>query len=327
MNISYLSKCVRYTGRWAERKNDVTTTTPGAILEVAFSGNWCELRFEVGVNVEPYPHLYIQLDGGIKTDARLDHYIRVETPDEGNHVVTVYFKSAVQSQQRWYEPLEAKVSFVGAEADGEGVLPEDNRKIIEFVGDSITEGIWVDQHKLPYGGTSGNYMNMVFQNDSTATYAYLTAKALDMKPCIMGYGSVGLTKGGGGGVPKGIDAYPYCFHDVPFKGGEAEIVVVNYGANDLRSEEKDYIGEYRTFLEQLRNINPSAHIVVLGAFLGVHAKALDEMICSYNAERNENILYIDTTGWIPRKPIHPTREGHRIIAEKLVGHLEKAFNL
>ena len=326
MVISHVSRAVRYTGRWAAKEDMAVTTAPGSMLELAFEGKECVLMFSVKVNAEPFPHVYLSLDDGGRIEAPIQRFMRVEAPDGGNHVVRLIFKSAVEDQQRWYEPLTGKISFLGAEADGEGILPEDDREIIEFIGDSVTEGIWVDEERMLRGTTRIDKRNMVFQNDSTATYAYLTAQALGMKPYIMGYGAVGITKGGGGGVPKVAEAYPYCFSGWKRTPSGAKMIVINHGANDLRASAKDYIEGYVAFLDQVREINPTAKIVVLSAFYGVCNRELDEMVKEYNRSRKDHIYYVDSFEWIPKSPMHPARAGHRIVAEKLIPELKKILN-
>ena len=326
MRISHLSDAVRYTGRWAKNTAAAVTTACGASLELAFTGKDCVLFFDVKSNAAPFPHVYLQLDGGAKVDVAIDHYVRVEASDEGNHVLKVILKCSVENYQRWYEPLTSKISFIGAEAEGEGVLLEDNREIIEFIGDSITEGTWVDEQRMTDGNRE-NYKNMVFQNDSTATYAYLTAEALGMRPWIMGYGSVGLTKSGGGGVPRVHDAYPYAFHNTSREIPQAKIIVMNHGANDFAASEQEYIDAYQEFIKLVRKINPNAQIVALSAFLGRYPDAVGKMVERYNAETGDSVLFINTSGWIPREPVHPAREGHKVVAEKLVGILRERLDL
>ena len=332
MIISHLSPAVRYTGRWVKREDAAITTAPGAYFEIAFNGTWCDLRFDMSLYSEPFPHLYIQVDGGAKIDARIAHYMRIEAPDDGNHIVTVYFKNTMEDLQRWYEPLVARVAFIGAEADGEGVLPPDNRKIIQFLGDSITEGTWVDIERTAYGATDGdddpgNHRNMEYENDATATYAYLTAKALNMRPYIMGYGCLGLVRPANGGVPPAGKSYPYYFNGYPIEKDIPDILVINYGANDARYIMEEYIKAYSEFLPLAREINPTAKIVVMSAFMGVHPEEVGKMVEKYNSDYNDDVLFVDSTGWIPRNPVHPPREGHRVISEHLSAILKEKLEI
>ena len=341
MFISYSSDSVRYTGRWAKKDmfnvtpipgtsktESAVTTAPGAYFEVAFNGDWCDLRFDVMNCPEPLPHLYIQVDGGAKVDVRVAHYIRVETPTAGNHVVTVYFKCSMESLQRWHEPLGAKVDFLGYDADAAGVLPEDNRKIIQFLGDSITEGTWADDERTAFGAHNSphnrnNLFNTQYQNDSTATYAYHTAKLLGMRPYITGYGCLGLIRHGNGGLPAAAGVYPFYIDGYPIEHDIADVIVINYGANDFMATAEEYTAAYEEFLGIVREYNPKAKIVVMSAFLGHYPEELSAAITRYNKEHNEDILFIDTAGWIPKEPLHPTREGHKTVANKLAEILKK----
>lgn len=322
MKINHLSASMRYTGRWTMKEQVAETTAPGAILEIAFKGKACVLLFDVNMNAEPLPHIYIQVDGGAKTETVIDHFVRVEANEIGNHVITMIYKSAMEKQPRWHEPLIGKISFLGIEADEPGGLPEDNRMIIEFIGDSITEGIWVDEQRKPYNFSQ---KNMVFQNDATATWAFRTAEALGIRPSIMGYGAVGITKGGHGGVPRAIEAYPYVFDKIPAEPSGADIIVINYGANDQRKTAEEYVSGYEEFLDLVRKINPTAKIVALSAFCGAHSAELGEMIKIYNEVKKENVVFIDSSGWIAKEPTHPTREGHRIVSERLTQKLKELF--
>lgn len=314
------SEAVRFTGRWNVKDTLVVTTAPGGMIECAFVGKVAVFHFDVTTNEHPYPHLWIRVDGGAKVEVPLERYLRIEAAGEGIHLVEIIFKSAVEMQHRWYPPLIGKVSFSGFEAEQAGVLPEDNRKIIEFIGDSITEGVLIDAQYNP--GHLGQ-PNRVYQDDVTATYAWLTAENLGMKPIVMGYGAVGMTTSGQGAVPAVEHAYPYCYDGVPYQGADADVIVINHGANDNRKDESEYINAYLRFLHLVRKRNRNAMIIVLSAFYGVHEKALGKMVQSYNAENRDSVVFIGTDGWIPREPFHPLREGHKIVAEHLTEILKK----
>lgn len=320
MKIQHTDASVRLTGRWHTGANSATTTTPGAMLELAFSGKEAVLRFDIETNQHPYPHLWISVDGGCRVETPLSAYIRLEPENDGQHYVQIIYKSAVESQQRWQAPLIGKVTFCGAEVSAPGELPQDNRDCIEFVGDSITEGIAIDVHQQPYENYQWNCVNM---NDSTASYAWLTAEKLGLKPVIMGYGCVGVTRSGAGDVPCAAQAYPFCFADAPVEKFCAKYIVINYGANDRTADAAAYETNYTALLDVVRKNNPTAKIIVLGAFCGAHAAILPEMVTNYNKTRNDNIYYIDTTGWVPAEPLHPLREGHQQISKKLFAALKE----
>lgn len=105
------------------------------------------------------------------------------------------------------------------------------------------------------------------------------------------------------------------------------MIVINYGANDASAPAEEYIKAYSGFLSLVREINPSAKIVVLSAFMGVYPKELGEMVEKYNSEQNDDVLFIDSAGWIPKEPVHPLRDGHRVIAEHLSKILKEKLDI
>ena len=313
MKITFDNKNIRYTGRWGLSDENATATAAGAYFEFAFIGKTAVMHFDLTNTHNPNSHLYISVDNSANIEVSLDTFIRVSTNEHRNHIVKVIHKSSIESQNRWKLPLESKISLVDIEFDEIGVLPEDKRPIIEFIGDSITEGISIDTHLVTY---SDYVCNCVYMNDSTASYAYLTAQALNLRPAIMGYGCLGITSEGSGNVPKIEFSYPYCFEDAK-KNYIADYIIINHGANDKNSPEDEYIKGYERLLNIVRENNPNAKIISLSAFCGAHAKALGELIKKYNKEKNEEVLFIDSTGWIPVEPAHPHRDGHELVASKL----------
>jgi len=72
----------------------------------------------------------------------------------------------------------------------------------------------------------------VFWDDSTAGYAWLTAKTLNLRPITMGYGSLGTTRPGAGDIPKAAESYPYYSDNCPMESANADYIVINHGTND-----------------------------------------------------------------------------------------------
>ena len=320
MFINVNDRCMRFTGRWQINAESAVTTAPGSMVEIAFSGTYAVLYFDLYLSTHPYLHLWISVDGGAKIEVPLDHVIRIEAPDDGNHIIKLVYKSTMEMQHRWYWPLVGRIDFRGAEAEGTADLPKDNRKIIEFVGDSITEGVLVDPQ---YTFEKIGQLNRPNQDDSTATYAYLTAENLGMKPHIMGYGGTGVSKGGCGAVPKASIAYPYNFDGSPINKEKPDVIVINHGANDRETNADMYIEGYAELLTVIRKLNPDAVIVALSAFCGAYPKELKYVVKKFNEENNDNIYFIDSAGWIPEEPLHPEREGHKVVAQHLTEELRK----
>lgn len=320
MFININDSCVRFTGRWQINESSAVTTAPGSMVEIAFWGTYAVLYFDLYLSTHPYLHMWISVDDGAKIEVPLDHVIRVEAPDEGNHIIKLIYKGTMEMQHRWYRPLVGRIDFRGVESEGAAILPEDNRKVIEFVGDSITEGVLVDPQ---YNFEKCDQLNRPSQDDSTATYAYLTAENLGMKPQIMGYSGTGVSQGGCGAVPRASIAYPYNFDGSPTDKEPPGIIVINHGANDREANAEMYTEGYTQLLEVVRKYNPAAKIVALSAFCGAYSKELEYVVEKFNADNNDNIYFINSTGWLPKEPLHPERTGHKIAAQHLTEELKK----
>lgn len=312
MIIKPNSDKIRYTGRWKKNEDEAFSTANGSYLEFAFSGENALIEFNTSYCRIPVPHVYIGVDNGALIEVPIERYIRISA-GEGEHYVKVILKSSVESQHRWFAPIEAKVGIKGIEAEGFSELLPDNRKIIEFIGDSITEGISIDVGYTNYGGI----FDMVFWDDSTAGYAWLTAKELDMRPVIMGYGSLGTTKKGSGNVPAVEESYPYYCDSEPMESVNADYIVINHGTNDCGADKEVFINAYYKFLISVRKRNTKSKIISLTPFSGALAEEINTAVKKYNEDFNDNVYYINSTGWIAPEPIHPLRDGHKTVSKKL----------
>ena len=318
MILSPDSCLIRYTGRWNVTADEVgaaaVSTANGSYAEFAFSGECAVIEFGIDGCTVPFPRVYISVDGGADVEVPIDKFIRISAGD-GSHTVRIVLKGSVELQNRWLRPLEAAVSLRSLEADAFLPLPEDRRKIIEFLGDSITEGISIDVERrfAHYGGSR----DMVFWDDSTAGYAWLTAKLLDLRPVIMGYGCLGTTRMGAGNIPDVCESYPYYSDGCPMESANADYIVINHGTNDRGADRETFRRQYRRLLELVRTRNPGAKIIALTPFCGALAEEIRTITETYTRETGDYVYYIDTTGWIPPEPLHPTREGHKTAARNL----------
>ncbi|MBE6614815.1 MAG: hypothetical protein E7631_05885 [Ruminococcaceae bacterium] len=324
MIVSSNYPLIRYTGRWCVSDTEAVSTATGSYAEFAFSGDTAVIEFDINDCVTPYPHVYISIDEGAKVEVPLDKYIRI-TAEEGNHSVQIILKSSMESQQRWFAPLQSKISIRTIEADEFLPLPPDTRPLIEFLGDSITEGVSIDN--IGVYSRYGSYMDMVYLNDAVAGYAWLTAKALNLRPVIIGYGSLGVTRSGSGNVPPASQSYPYYKDGYPAEPISADFVVINHGTNDINASAYTFKQAYQSLLLLVRQRNPNAHIIALTPFNGTLAEEIRSAVENFNNEWDDSVFYINSTGWIPPSPIHPKREGHRIVSRYLSDILRRKFNL
>lgn len=312
---------IRYTGRFGhEGMHGMGTTACGAYFEIAFSGREIVLDFDLSLVPDSHGHVYVSADGGALIESNLQPYIRVGGLSDGAHVLTVIHKSNIEALPRWYHPILAKCDFLGYEAEDAGVLPPDERKTIEFVGDSITEGVLIDDFRRPF---KNDVENRCYQDDVTDTYGWRTAKALGLRPFMMGYGAVGVTRSGSGGVLSASESYPYNFDGSPVSFPSCDYIVINHGANDRGKP--NYFECYEKLLKVVRERNPKSTIIILSPFCGYYDDTLPSFVKRYNEANSDDIKYISSHGWVTPEPLHPLRDGHKAIAEHLTAELRKVI--
>lgn len=339
MFIHWYDPAVRLTGRWTRLSRDgddchvfvqpsaacTTTTAAGSYFELAFKGELAVLKFDTGYGEVRLPHLWIQVDGGAAIEVPVDRFIRIMANGDGNHIVKVTYKGGQEQQPRWYAPVIGAISFIGAEADAPGELPVDDRRIIEFIGDSITEGVLIDVDSETCFHPIDQF-NRPYQDDNCATYASLTAQRLNLRPIFQAYGAVGLTRSGCGAVPRAGLIYPYVYDGVPYTGEKPDIIVINHGANDRGTNAEEYIARYGELIDQLRENTPDAIIVCLTAFCGGFDAEVVAFVEKYNQTHEKPIHCISSKGWVPLEPLHPLRDGHRTIADHLTPLLKEILD-
>ena len=77
MFVSYNDSSVKLTGRWnKEDAKYAETTTTGAYIDFAFEGKTAVACFDIESNLAPFPHLWIQLDGGDMVEGMRQAHIR-----------------------------------------------------------------------------------------------------------------------------------------------------------------------------------------------------------------------------------------------------------
>ena len=337
MFVSWHDDSVRLTGRWSRPCEDghdphvfiqstaayTTATAPGSGFELAFEGRSAVLRFDLGYLGQPFPHLWISVDGGPRVEAPVDRYLRIQADKPGAHVVRVVYKGGMEMLPRWHQPLMGAISFIGAEVEAPGRLPPDDRPVIEFIGDSITEGVLIDADFSSCPPNSIDQFNRPYQDDSCATYAWLAAERLNLRPIVQAYGAVGLTREGCGSVPRAGLIYPYVFDGMEYTGERPDVVVINHGANDRAASAEEYLQRYGELIDLIRERAPKAVVVCLGAFCGAFDQELGEFVAAWNRAHSQPIHFISTRGWVPAEPLHPLRSGHKIIADRLVPLLKE----
>lgn len=204
---------------------------------------------------------------------------------------------------------------------------------IEFIGNSITCGY----------GTEADSGQVHFSYDNenhTLSYAALTARALDADYNVVAKSGIGMYRSYGGpreGTPGNRipDLYDRTLFYSPepqwdHSSFEPDIITINLGTNDTSLELFEpelFEGMYSEFLDRLRQLHPSAKIVVLNGPM-LNGKWLETITTSLNrvAEGREGVYRFDfspCTGELGYgADFHPSRRRAEVMADELTAYLK-----
>ena len=294
-------EAIHYYGRWAVFPAFATTVNSGSHVTATFHGTGLSARFNIASNMT-HPERDVA-----------DRWRPLERGRDRRHAAArhrAYRRHARRSL--WYAgsmkiramtpPLVSSVTFQTLDVTGGAIdlSPRPIKRKIEFLGDSITEG--VNTHKaaeIPKDTPT-------WRADGRLDYSCQTALALDAEWRQVGFGRQGLTIGGNGGVPVAQDAFNFIYANMPRDSWQADMVVINQGTNDGGANSQTFRPLYVTFLERIRAAYPNAQIAAMRPFAGAHADDIKNAVMTRVTAGDVKVFYIDTTGWITERPTPPT---------------------
>ncbi len=316
------SNQLRFCGRWDLRTaGRALTINSGSYVQARFSGATLAADFDVTLNQAPLPTLAWQVDAGEWQEAEVAPSVPLVTGlGKGTHTVMLMVRGIDEHQNRWTAPLVGSVTFTGFELAKGGKFAKPLRAWdkpalkMEFLGDSITEGVLV-QAARPGKGT------WPWFTDGRLNYAGRTAVALGAAWRQVGFGATGISHGGSGGAAGALTAFNFFHADCPRDAWQPDVVVINQGTNDGGMPSKDYQPLYIKYLGLIRVAYPKAKIVALRPFCGAQETAIKAAVEACHVAGDTAVYFIDTTGWY-NGPIHPNVDGSAALSAKLVKALQ-----
>jgi len=313
---------IRFFGRWDLRAPErAITVNSGSYLLAQFSGSSISARFDVATNLPPLPVLTWRIDKGnwqygeIAPELQLGKGLAA-----GPHTLWLMVRGLDEHQNRWKAPLVASVTFLGPDVAGGQILkplPEwDAPKLkIEFLGDSITEGVLVggphEEAKSTWAWTSNALDSWVGQ----------TALALGAMWRQVGFGATGINHGGSGGAIAAQDSFNFFYDGCPRDDWQPDLVVINQGTNNGGDNGANYLPLYGKYLATIRAAYPKAKIAAVRPFCGAQADSIKGAVDAARAAGDREIYFIDTTGWYSGV-LHPGAADCTKIAAKMVDALK-----
>lgn len=312
-------------GRWDVRQaGKAITVNSGSHLTASFTGTGISAKFDTSTNkANTLPTISYSIDGGDFSEREIADTVELAGElSSGDHQLVLFVRGMSEFDQRWTPPLASSTTFLGFSVEGGNLVPKPRpaRTKVEFLGDSITEGVKV-LAQGPAGQTGANWTT-----DGPHNYAALTAQELGFEWRQVGFGRQGLTIGGNGGVPKAQDSFNFFYSGAPRDDWQADIVVINQGTNDGGTSGTAFAPLYKSYLSVVRTGYPQAQIVALRPFNGAFASQIQEQVNALKTAGDAKVFYVDTTGWTSQGDftdgLHPNASGSQKISERLVAALQ-----
>lgn len=310
-----------FFGRWDLRAaRRAVTVNSGSYVLAQFSGDGLQASFDVSVNQPPLPTIAWRIDDGEWQEAEVAPTVKLaEGLSQGRHTVMLMARGLDEHQNRWTQPLIASITFKGfILAKGgklENPLPQWTKPALkmEFLGDSITEGVLVQPGHSP--------STWPWRTDARSNYACRTAMALGAAWRQVGFGATGLVRIGSGKAPGALESFNFFHAGCPRDDWQPDVVIVNQGTNERSMPAGEYQPLYAKYLTMIRKAYPKAKIVALRPFCGAQETPIRAVVDACRAAGDHNVFYIDTTGWYDG-PIHPDAAASARLADKLVKALK-----
>jgi lysophospholipase L1-like esterase len=310
-------------GRWDLRTaGKAITVNSGSHVTASFEGTGISAKFDISGNTGERPTVSFRIDGGELIEKEISPTLElVAGLPTGKHELILFVRGMSEFEQRWTPPLVASTVFLGFSVTGGALVStaRPQRLKLEFLGDSITEGVLVHD-KGPAGQNTAPW-----RCDGARNYAALTAQKLGVEWRQVGFGRQGLTVGGNGGVPKAQQAFDWFYSRAPRDAWQADVVVINQGTNDRGTASGDFASLYKSFLGIVRAGYPNAKIVALRPLVGDFGTEIAAEVKARKDGGDSKVYYVDTGGWTSSGDftdgLHPNLSGSAKIADKLAAAL------
>ncbi len=312
---------IHFVGRWDLRKaGRAITVNSGSHIIAQWDGPAISARFDLTLNRTPIPTIAWRVDGGAWSEAFLSATVPLASGlAAGRHEIMLMARGMDEMQSRWSPPLVASITFLGLDAPGGGLVPSlrPRKPRLEFLGDSITEGvqIWTDKP-----GQMGPTWNV----DGRTAYPCQTSLALDAEWRQVGFGRQGILIAGNGGVPVAPAAFNWIYEGAPRDDWQPDVVVINQGTNDRRDQTPGFSPAFGKYLDIVRTAYKNAWMVVMVPFVATgHPTEVKAEVATRKAAGDNKLLLVDTQGWLKTSDlgadgVHPNAAGSVVIRDHLL---------
>lgn len=324
------NELIQYNGRIDfSNESRAMLTWAGSSIKIKFKGTGVKVLLQTK---NSHVDLDIVLDSDsmfvLKVDSAKQWFTLVSNLQDTEHTVEVFKRT--NNGDLWFYGFQL-------DENAELLKQKKRKKIIEFIGDSITQGSSIND-------TINDNWRGLF-SDNYFTYAAVTARHFDAQYYCIAQGGVGLMVGGNTLIMDEL-YYRYNIRDAKsqwnFSKVQPDIVVINLFENDCsifnnmdhphfikrigkEKPNEDYIiNAYIKFVENIRSNYPNAKVICsLGSMSAVKegspwAGYVEKAVEKINSKDVYFCLfpYKNSSG-------HPKVKDHRVMADTLINFIER----
>ena len=325
------SKKISYTdtnnykiyGRTATSENGLLISWSNSGVGIRFKGRRLEISFATYEAEQP---VWIKafFDGKTQRFGLSGSYLKIILDFETDAVHEAKFLRISEADQY----LTFKHFTIYGKTPAVLPPPKDKKLKLEFMGDSITTGWGVLAEKSQTGF-------FTYEQDSTKSYAYLTAELLDadIRTVAMGGQGVYRTCGGQEGVQfkRMFDMVLRQREGYDHSAWTPDVMVLNCGSNDVpggTTLEQMY-DEGSFLLDKVRKAYPNAKIIwVYGMMNNYYVDTLKKLTNDKRRAGDKNIYFLPVDLIYPRNDEvgavgHPNVNASIRVSKKLAKFIEK----
>jgi lysophospholipase L1-like esterase len=321
-------KRFKYTGRidYTDPKKP-KFWSPGVYITTKFKGPSCRLLMnDEEMNGKIHNYIEIVIDGKLS---------RIQTTGKLNHIEIAKNLSA-----GWHTLLICKdtesglgyLQFVGLQCQSLK-SPVQPKRMIEYIGDSITAGAGVDASEVPCG--KGQWHD---QHNAYLTYGARTSRALNAEWQLTAVAGIGLVHSCCNLtilMPQVYDKV-YLRNDslkYNFKMYQPDVVTICLGQNDGQADSAKFCGEYVKLINTVRGIYPKADIICLSSPMAnaqlttVLQRYLSSVVRFVNIKGDKKVSkFFFSRSFNSGCDQHPDAAEHKIIAGELTAYIKNLEN-
>jgi lysophospholipase L1-like esterase len=321
VHVPATDSAISYVGRWGAvekaGQSSMVTVNGSSQIYLTFTGQNVSGLFDLD-GIDCLEQVDVRVDGGSW------HLFTIDRPriqffptglSGGRHRLEVAVKAVDSKAGRWLPPLRSAVVFRGFEIDSgaplEGDSPSKHRPVMQFIGDSITQG----------DGILHPNSTAVVNSDALSSYAWLAGEALGTTHAQIAFAGQGVISSDSREVPPAMLSFAWNFTGSAADFSRApDFLVINLGSNDESASSNEFVQAYIALLQEIRRHCPQTVLFALRPFHGDRYHG-DDVAQAVKMMADPGAHYVDSTGWLDDGDFtdgtHPNIRGSRKAAARL----------